>query len=86
MIPKNITRKTILEAIRMVDEDGIPKKRRSTKYNLAYENKLYPPKYLISLANKIISGEELNPEVFGGGAESNTYLAALGFEIRGGKS
>ena len=86
MIPKDITREIILDALREIDENGIPKHRLSTKYHLSHDGKLYPPKYVISLAKRIISGEELNADEFSGGDESNTFLAALGFEIRGEQS
>jgi hypothetical protein len=72
MIPQNIDRKVILAAIQNIDENGIPKARLSRTYNLKYNGKLYPPKYLISVANKIINGNELEPFAFGGGAETVT--------------
>lgn len=81
MIPQNIDRKVILAAIQNIDENGIPKTRLSRTYNLKYNGKLYPPKYLISVANKIINGNELEPFAFGGGAETNGFLEKLGFEI-----
>ncbi|MHA1918482.1 MAG: hypothetical protein ACTSWX_01955, partial [Promethearchaeota archaeon] len=41
----------------------------------------YPPKYVISLANKFVNGKELSPSLFNGGKESNDYLSKLGFRI-----
>ena len=79
MIPKNINRKAILEAIQVIDENGIPDTRQSRKYKLKYNEKLYPPKYLISIANKFVNGNELEP--FSGGIEANSFLEKLGFEI-----
>jgi hypothetical protein len=81
MIPKNIDRKAILAAIQYIDEDGIPKARLSRTYNLKHNGKLYPPKYLISIANQIVNGNELEPFMFGGGAETNGFLEKMGFEI-----
>ena len=81
MIPKNIDREAILAAIQYIDEDGIPKSRLSRTYNLKHNGKLYPPKYLISIANKLINGTELEPFMFGGGVETNSFLEKLGFEI-----
>lgn len=86
MISKNITRETIIEALRVIDESGVPKHRLSTKYHLSHEGKLYPPKYVISIANKIQNGTELKADEFGGGVESNEFLTALGFDICGGQS
>lgn len=81
MIPKNIKRHHILKAIEFIDKNGIPKPRLSRTYNLKYDGKLYPPKYLISVANSIANGTELEPFLFGGGEETNTFLENLGFEI-----
>lgn len=83
MISKNITRGAVIKAMKEIDENGIPKNRLSTKYYVSYEDKLYPPKYVLSIANRIENGVELNAADFNGGYESNTFLKALGFEIRG---
>jgi len=84
MIPKNITTKNILKAILEIDKDSIPPNRHSKKYNLYFEGKPYPPKYVLSIANKYANGEELSSIKFSGGTESNTFLMNLGFEIRVG--
>lgn len=81
MIPKNIDRQAVLSAIQLIDENGIPKTRLSRTYNLKYNGRLYPPKYLISIANKIVNGNELKPFDFGGGVETNSFLSKLGFEV-----
>jgi hypothetical protein len=81
MIPINITRNQILLAIQIVDKNGIPKRRNSRDYNLAFGGKTYPPKYIVSLANNLVNGEELKSSDFGGGRETNDYLERLGFEI-----
>jgi hypothetical protein len=83
MIPKNITRKSIIQAIDTIDIDGVPKMRESTKYHLINNDKQYPPKYLISLANKYTNGYELKPQDFSGGKESNEFLRKLDFEVIG---
>jgi hypothetical protein len=81
MIPNNIARNHILKAIQEIDRGGIPKGRNSKKFKLVFDEKAYPPKYVISLANKYVNGEELEPLDFGGGRETNDYLRRLGFEI-----
>jgi len=81
MIPKNITRNYILNAVQKIDKDGIPKGRDSKKFRLAYGGKTYPPKYIVSLANNLANGEELESSGFSGGQETNDYLERLGFEI-----
>lgn len=81
MIPKNIRREHITKAIDEVERFGLPQGRKSRKFCLEYDGKHYPPKYIISLANKHASGEELDPSRFGGGKETNDFLRALGFSI-----
>jgi len=82
MIPKNIKREHILKAIEKINVgSGIPKDRQSKKFQLSYKNKFYPPKYVISLANKYANEMELIPSEFSGGQESNGFLVGLGFNI-----
>lgn len=80
-IPSNIAREHILSALKKIDNEGIPKGRSSKKYELIYDGKRYPPKYVISLANLFANGEELNSSSFHGGTETNRCLEKLGFEI-----
>jgi hypothetical protein len=84
MIPENIKAEDILRAIEEAERLGIiPHGRDSEKYDLEYNGKLYPPKYIISLANKYANGKELDHSEFGGGEESNNFLESLGFNIMG---
>ena len=85
MIPKNIKREHILKAIEEIEEVGVPKGRTSKKFLLEYNDKYYPPKYVISLANKFANNIELDPQDFNGGTESNNFLKHLGFSIEGDK-
>jgi hypothetical protein len=81
MIPKNINKNHILLAIQEIDRNGIPPDRISKKYYVVYNEKKYPPKYVLSLANKYSNGRELDPSTYSGGVESNDYLVRLGFKI-----
>ena len=81
MIPPNIKRDHIIMAIEEIDKYGVPPRRNSRDYFLEYNGKLYPPKYVISLANKYANGYELSPSEFTGGKETNDYLKGLGFNI-----
>lgn len=81
MIPKNIKREHIIKAIGEVKRVGIPKDRGSKKFLLECNGENYPPKYIVSLANKYANGSELNPSEFSGGEETNEFLRALGFNI-----
>ncbi len=79
----NITREHILEAIKEMDSRGVPEGRSSRKFLLEFDGKEYPPKYVISLANKYANGHELDPSEFSGGNESNEFLKSRGFTIKG---
>lgn len=93
-IPKNITREHIINAIEEINAGReIPNKRaigygcifktNRYYYTLVYNNKEYPPKYIISLANVYANNEELLFKNFGGGDSgiANNFLKSLGFEI-----
>ena len=83
MIPENITKDHILKAIDKIDQEGVPRGRNSTTYNVFYNNKTYPPKLIISYANYFANGDELNPNMFSGGDKSKCFnlLINQGFEI-----
>jgi len=81
MIPENINQNHILKAIREIDMNGVPKGRKSRKFQLFYNGKHYPPKYVISLANKYANGMGLEPSEFSGGQETNNFLKKLVFEV-----
>lgn len=81
MIPKNITKHDVLRSIEYIDMNEVPENRKSTKYYLKYNEKYYPPKYIISIANKKANRKELKASKFNGGKEANTFLESLGFEI-----
>lgn len=81
MIPKNITRENVLAALKRIDEHGVPKAKKATKFLLMHEGKDYPPKYAISLANKFANKRELMSDEFSGGKESNDFLRKFDFEI-----
>jgi hypothetical protein len=81
MIPLNIQREYVLKAIEEVDRSGIPRERSSETYDLEYNKKLYPPKYIISLANKCSNGKELDHSEFSEDIEANDFLRSLSFNI-----
>ena len=81
MIPINITSSHITSAIREIDRNGVPPRRNSTRYDLLYDGQRYPPKYVVSIANRYANGVELNSYDFGGGDETNGFLERRGFTI-----
>lgn len=80
-IPPNITKEHILLAINQIDLNGIPKTRESTKFNVELGGRRYPPKYLISLANRYANDNELDHSDFHGGDQANEFLSKFGFKI-----
>ncbi|MCB0534786.1 MAG: hypothetical protein KDD14_21455 [Saprospiraceae bacterium] len=50
MIPTNIKKQHLLQAIAEIDRYGVPSYQQSTGYDLVYKNKLYPPKLVVQIA------------------------------------
>lgn len=78
-IPSNITNEDVFLAINKINQIGISTFNPSTGYDLFYNEKRYPPKEVIRIANEIANGDELIH--FGGGDETNNFLINLGFTI-----
>src|SRR3972149_9068013 len=81
MIPSNIEKEHVIKALREIDSNGIPDIRNSRRFVLFFNGRQYPPKYVLSLANKFANGEELNSSSFSGGRETNNFLKKLRFDI-----
>ncbi len=80
MIPKGLKHHHFLEAIREIDEQGIPASRASYRYDLILHGKPYPPKYVISIATRIATGSEWTSEKFNA-IEAKGYFISHGFTI-----
>ena len=78
-----INRENIISALTEIDEKGIRAGRHSSTYDLEYNGKLYPPKYVLSLASKYATGSELEPHEFAGGENTEAFetLKKMGFTI-----
>ena len=48
MIPNNIKKNHIIQAMNEVRNSSVPKGKGSKKYLLKHENDYFPPKYIIS--------------------------------------
>ncbi len=82
-IPDTIEHEHILSALKEIilrGEKSVPKKRYSTKFDVLFEEKRFPPKYVVCIANKYVNHVELSPQ-FNGGAQTNNFLEARGFRI-----
>lgn len=80
-IPK-IRKDSILSALKFIDEHGIPDKHKSTQYELiSSDDKKYPPKYVIAVANYIENGGEIVTTGYNA-VEAKNYFESHGFKIQ----
>ncbi len=79
-IPR-ITDQSIHKAIKYIDENGVPEKNKSTNYELIWENgNMYPPKYVIAVANHLETGEDIKTDAFNA-VEAKNYFENHGYLI-----
>lgn len=83
MIPSNITKEHLEKAIKEIDENGVDPGAHSSTYDMVFNNKRYPPKLVVSLANKYANGQILPRDSFKGGQDQPAFqlLEKLGFKI-----
>lgn len=76
-----IKKQDIIEALKYIDENGVPFHNQSTKYELVIEEgKKYPPKYVIAVAVHIATGKDISTDGFNA-VEAKSYLQGQGFSI-----
>lgn len=76
-----IKEQDIIEALKYIDENGVPFHNQSTKYELVIEEgKKYPPKYVIAVAVHIATGKDISTDGFNA-VEAKSYLQGQGFSI-----
>lgn len=79
-IPKLIEQ-NILDALKYIDENGVPFHNQSLKYELVTaEGKKYPPKYVIAVAVHLATGKDITSDGFDA-VEARNYLKNLGFTV-----
>ena len=79
-VPK-VDEQYIAEAIKYIDENGVPWHNISTKYELLWENgNTYPPKYVIAVANHLQNGVEIDVSGYNA-VEAKNYLSGRGYEV-----
>jgi hypothetical protein len=83
MLPNNIESIHIEKALAEIDQKGVQNGAQSTTYDLIYNGKRYPPKLVLSLANKFANGVELDRLSFSGGKNTEAFkiLREKGFHI-----
>lgn len=82
-IPDGITRDDVLQAIIDYDAGAAHEFAESIAYDVIHNGKRYPPKAIVGLAARRITGRTLIPDDFKGGVGSRCFrvLKSLGFEI-----
>lgn len=77
----NINKQDIIEALKYINENGVPSQNQSTKYELVSEDgKKYPVKYVIAVAAHIANGAGI--EISGyNSVEAKNFLKSHGFRI-----
>lgn len=81
MAVPNINKQNIIDALRYIDENGVPFHNQSTQYDLVTEDgKKYPPKYVIAVADHLANGNEISVETIHG-REARKFLQEFGFQI-----
>ena len=79
-IPK-ISEQNILDALKYIDEQGVPARNKSTVYELvSSDGKKYPPKYVIAVAAKIATGREIRTDDFNA-VEAKNFFETRGYTI-----
>lgn len=79
-VPK-LSKQEIVNALKFIDEKGVPEHNVSMKYVLVSENgKTYPPKYVVAVADHLANGTDISTESFGS-EDARNCLERLGFAI-----
>ena len=79
-IPK-ITEQNIQDAIKYIDEHGVPNRNKSTVYELvSSDGKKYPPKYVIAVAAYLATGREIRTDDFNA-VEAKSFFSTRGYTI-----
>ncbi len=80
---EHISKNHILQALTKIDQEGFSARRKSTDYHLVYQNKCYPPKYVVSLASYMANNDFIPHDQFASGEKSAcfNFLRSHGFDI-----
>ena len=79
-IPK-VKKDYIIDALKYIDENGVPDHNQSTKYELVTDDgNRYPPKYVLAVADHLSNGTTISTDGFNA-VEARSYLESQGFTI-----
>lgn len=79
-IPK-LKKQDVIDALKFIDENGVPEHNTSVKYALVSgAGKKYPPKYVVAVADYLANGTDISTTGFNA-VEAKNYLEGQGFTI-----
>ena len=79
-IPK-FKKEYVMDALKYIDENGVPFHNQSTKYELVTDDgKRYPPKYVVAVADYLANGTNISTDGFNA-VEAKSFLEGHGFTI-----
>ena len=79
-IPK-FKKEYVMDALKYIDENGVPFHNQSTKYELVTDDgKRYPPKYVVAVADYLANGTNISTDGFNA-VEAKSFLEGQGFTI-----
>ena len=79
-IPK-LKKQDVIDALKFIDENGVPEHNTSVKYALVSgAGKKYPPKYVVAVADHLANGTDISTTGFNA-VEAKNYLEGQGFTI-----
>lgn len=79
-IPK-LKKQDVIDALKFIDENGVPEHNTGVKYVLVSEDgKKYPPKYVVAVADHLANGTDISTTGFNA-VEAKNYLEEQGFTI-----
>ena len=79
-IPK-FKKEYVIEALKLIDENGVPFHNQSTKYELVADGgKRYPPKYVVAVADHLANGVDISTDGYNA-VEARSCLENHGFTI-----
>ena len=81
MATPKIKKEHVVEALKYIDENGVPFHNQSTKYELVTDDgKRYPPKYVVAVADHLANGTNISTDGYNA-VEAKSYLENQGFTI-----
>lgn len=84
-IPEGLTAKHVLLALKDLDSGIEHNFKKAVHYELVHDGRLYPPKAVVGIAFRHLTGSILEPHEFSGGQKSgqaNHVLDKLGFTVQ----